>query len=135
MKDGKIKSSIFAGLTALILCCTGLKQSSLTDIAKTHTGVYECKSATLGDKEYMEEFSYIRLELNLDDSFSLYYCVKDGKPREQSGKYAYDKQKNVVCLSLDKKSEIKREFPLEKGVLLITLPVGVKTLIMKFEQN
>lgn len=132
---GKIRSSVLAGLTALILCGTGLKDSSLTDIAKTHTGVYECKSVTLGDREYLDEFSYIRLVLNLDDSFSLYYCAKDGKERKESGKYSYDKRKNTVCLSLDRKSEIKREFPLEKGVLVITLPVGVKTLIMKFEQN
>ena len=131
----KIKSSVLAGLTALIFCGFGVRQSSLTDIAKPYTGVYECKSATLGDKEYLDEFSYIRLELNLDGSFSLYYCAKDGKPREESGKYSYDKQKKSVCLSLDKKSEIKREFPLEKGVLLITVPVGVKTLTMKFEQN
>ena len=132
---GKIKSSVFAGLTALILCGAGLKDSSLADIAKTHTGVYECKSATLGDREYLGEFSYIRLELNLDDSFSLYYCAKDGKARKEAGKYSYDNQKNTVCLSLDKQSGIKREFSLEKGVLVITLPVGVKTLIMKFEQN
>ena len=130
-----MKSSILAGLATLVLACSAFKQSMLPDITKPYTGTYECKSATLGEKEYVEEFSYIRLELRLDDTFSLYYSPKAGKQVEQTGRYVYHKDKKTLQFSVDGFTEIKREFPLDKGVVLISFPVGLKTLILRFEQN
>lgn len=135
MKKNVLKSSILAGAAALLFSFSTFTKGSLTDITKPYTGVYECKSATLGDREYVEEFSYIRLELNPDETFSLYYCPKDGKPKEQTGRYRYEKERGTICFTLGDKNVIKREFPLENGEIVISLPFGVKTLTARFEQN
>ena len=135
MKKTVLKSSLLAGVAALLFSFSTFKNGSLTDITKPYTGVYECKSATLGDKEYLDEFSYIRLELNADNTFSLYYCPKNGKAKEQTGKYRYNKEKGTIQFSLGTNGELKREIPLKKGEISFTLPLGAKTLIMRFAQN
>lgn len=135
MKKTVLKSSFLVGVMALLLSILPLKKDSLTDITKPYTGVYECKSATLGDKEYVDEFSYIRLELHTDDTFSLYYLPKKGKVKEQTGQYRYDKEKGTIRFSLGVNGELKREIPLKKGEMVFTLPLGAKTLIMRFVQN
>ena len=135
MKRTVLKSSILAGISTFILAFSGIKQGSLTDITKPYTGVYECKSAMLGEKEYLEEFSYIRLELNADNTFSLYYCPKNGKAKEQTGQYRYNKEKETIQFSLGTNGELKREIPLKKGEMLFALPLGAKMLVMRFAQN
>ncbi len=107
----------------------------MTDITKPYLGGYECKSARLGDKEYLEDFSYITLELNKDETFTLYYCPKSGKKGEESGRYSYDEKTETLTLSMGKNNELKRQIPLKDGAFCITVPLGTKTLILQFEQK
>ena len=97
-------------------------------------GEYECKSAQLGDKDCLENFSYIRLELKDTQNFTLYYKEKEGEQKEVEGKYLYDKEKSVLMLS-DKNGVFKREFPLNKGILTVSLPIGERNLVLQFEQK
>ena len=129
-----MKSFILAGLLSLMCWLPNMKDSTLKDIAKPYIGRYECKSAQLGDKDCLENFSYIRLELKDAENFILYYKEKEGKQKEVEGKYVYDKNKSVLTLS-DKKGVFKREFPLNNGNLTISLPVGDKILILQLEQK
>ena len=129
-----MKSFILAGLLSCMALFPNVKGGSLKDIAKPYIGEYECKSARLGDKDYLEEFSYIRLELKDAESFVLHCKEKDGKKRDIEGKYHYDKDKGVLTLC-DKSGVFKREFPLDKGNLTIFLPVGEKILLLQFEQK
>ena len=130
-----LKTSLCSVIFGLLLCFPSLKSGKITDITKPYLGEYECQSATLGEKEYLQDFSYIKLELNLDNTFHLYYKTKDGQRGEQSGKYVYDKAKKTICFSLGGREEFKRCFPLEKGVLTLTFPVGGQSLCMQFEQK
>ena len=131
----RLKSSLLIGFLLLWSLFSGWKGSSLKDIARPYLGVYECESATLGERECLEDFSYIRLELLPENEFTLSYQLKMGKKGEEQGKYEYIKERKTLVLSLDCKEQFKREFPLEKGSFVVTLPVGTKTLVMKFTQK
>ena len=131
----KLRSSILAGLASLLVLFPAWKNSSLKDITKPYLGVYECESATWGQREYLEEFSYIRLELLPKNVFKLYFELKAGKKGEERGKYEFDKERGVITLSLDGREEIKRDFPLEKGSIVFSLPIASKMLVMKFTQK
>ena len=128
----KLRSSIAASVAALLFTFVGGLKGGLKDIAKPHLGMYECTEARMGDREYLDRFTYIHLELKADETFVLYYCEKDGKKRTQEGRYRYDKEKGAVTLI---GGGIEREFPLSEGVLLITFPLGGYTVRLKFEQK
>lgn len=129
----RLKSSLFAGFSALLLLFPNVKESTLNDITKPYLGEYECKSATLGETDYTEDFSYIKLELKADETFSLHYCPKDGNKRTETGKYSYDKEKSVLRFQSET-GDVEKEFPIKDGVILIQLRLGNKILVMKFER-
>ena len=135
MKRIKLKTSILSALAALLFVFPAVQSHGLKEITKPYLGQYECKSATLGDKEYLDGFSYIRLELKPDETFSLYYCPKEGKAKEEKGKYSYNAETGELLLSIGRNDEIKRKFPLQEGKLTVSLRLGGKTLVMKFEQK
>ena len=128
----KLKSSFAAGVTALLFSLTGWAQGELKDITKPHLGMYECTEARMGDREYLDRFSYIHLELKSDESFTLYYCEKGGEKRVKEGRYQYDKARGVITLT---GGGMKREFPLAEGVLTMAIPIGGYTIQLKFEQK
>ena len=135
MKKQVLKSSLLAGITALLLTFGGFREGTLTDITKPYLGEYECKSATLGNEEYVDEFSYIILELKADETFVLRYKTKNKTKGEEKGEYSYDKEKETITLTLGEKSQFKREFSLKKGAICIEFPVGAKLFVMRFEQK
>ena len=129
-----MKSFILAGVLSLMSLFPNMQESTLKDIAKPYLGEYECKSALLGEKDCMEKFSYIRLELKDAENFILYYKEKEGKKKECAGKYAYNKEKGVLTLT-DKNGVFKRGFPLSEGIITISLPIGERNLVLQFEQK
>ncbi len=131
----KLKSSILAGLAALMTLVPTWKSGSLKEITKPYLGVYECESATWGQREYLDEFSYIRLELLPKNEFTLSYELKTGKSGKEQGKYEVDEERKTLILTLNKKEEYKREFPLKNGSIVFTLPIASQTLVMKFTQK
>lgn len=135
MKKYVLKSSLCAGIVSLLFALAPVN-GSLKDITKPYLGEYECKSATLGKKELLDDFSYIRLELKADETFSLYYAFKGGEKKEATGRYQYDKEKKSITLVGEGlgNREFKKSFPLDKGKILITFTIGGKMLIMEFEQ-
>ncbi len=135
MKTTKLKSSLIAGLSALLLLFPNFKKGSLTEISKPYLGVYECQQAKLGEEEYLDKFSYIQLELFPKGKYVLRYAEKDGEKQEVKGKYRYDEKKEILTLYLTQGGVFKRDFPLEKGKLTATVPLGNKTLFLQFEQK
>lgn len=128
-----IKSSILAGLCAL--CAIG-KSTSLKDIAKPYLGEYECKQAIYGGKDYLETFTYIRLELQSENRFVLTYCDKLlNKKNQVEGKFSFDEQTNSITLQVGEEDCIKRQFSLKDGVLLVITTIGNKILQLRFEQK
>ena len=119
-------------MTALLLTCSGIVNGELKDIAKPYVGMYECTQARMGDREYLDRFSYIHLELKADEQFILYYCEKEGEKHTQEGRYRYDKEKGVITLQ---GGGLQREFPFSDGVLMVVIPLGGQAIQLKFEQK
>jgi len=111
------------------------KNSTLKDITKPYLGEYECKSAVLGKKDLLKNFSNIILTLREDNTFLLRYQEKKGKPREETGRYHYDAEKKCVRFFFDGKRGFERDFPLENGDLNVALKMGAWTLSLRFEQK
>ena len=135
MKRKVVKSSLCAGLVALGFCMADLRTGKITDITKPHLGEYECESATLSGEELLDEFSYIRLELKEKGDCTLHYRKKDGKKREEKGKYTYDEKLGEICLYGGVGKTFKRKFPLKNGKMDVTVRLGDKTLSMRFVQK
>ncbi len=130
----KLKSSILAGLSSLLLFAPSWKDSKLTDISKPYLGIYECTQAHLGDTDCLERFADLRLELKDEENFLLVYKEKGGTRKKVEGKYRYDKERKVL-VATDEKEGLQREFPFEEGKLTVTFPVGRKTFVMQFERK
>ena len=131
----KLKISFCAGLAVLMLVLPACGNGSLKDITKPYLGEYECKSATLGEKDYAQDFSFIRLELKKDDEFTLYYSAKNGKKGEETGTYSYDEKEETLTITYGDLGVLKRKFPLKNGEIFVSVPIGSQTLSMKFARK
>ena len=137
MRVIKLKSSFVSGLFSLLLFfpgCAAAKYTSLSDVTKPWLGEYECRLATDGNVDYLKDYQYIRLHLISEEDYLLTCKTKLGDCKSTQGKYRYDKERGVIILELDVAGGIKREFPLQKGVISITIPFGAKTFRAEFEQ-
>ena len=88
MKTIKLKSSILVMLAALLFSFpwwNTVKTQPLTDINKAYLGTYECKLAQLNEKNLLEDFSYINLELKMEKEYVLYAKTKNGKEKRVEG--------------------------------------------------
>ena len=129
----KLKSSILAGLCTLSML---VGNSSLKDIAKPYLGEYECNQAIYGDKTYLEDFEYIKIELRSDNTYILTSKdKKTGKKMQMEGEYSYDEKRKEITFQLGNKEFIKRKFTLKDGVLLMVTTIGSKVLQMEFRQK
>lgn len=134
MKMLRIKSPVLVGLCALCMACAPIK-SELKDISQTHLGFYECENATLSGDGLMDKFDYVRLELKADETFVLFYRKTGEKEKKQFGTYSYDREKGEICLGKGENNAFKRTFPLQDGVMHVTVRLGGKTLQMQFKQK
>lgn len=135
MKRQLLRSSILAGIASLLFIFPIFKKSELKDIAKPHLGIYECKIAQINEVDYLDKFSYIRLELKDGDKYELTYCEKGGKEGKKTGAYKYDGKKETLTVYLDSARLVKKEFPLKKGILSLNVTLGEKTMYAQFEQK
>ena len=131
----KLKYSFCAALAAIALTLPACGNGSLKDITKPYLGEYECESALLGERDYTDDFSFIRLELKKDGEFTLHYQPKNGQKGEESGTYTYDEKEETLTISYGDFGILKRKFPLKNGELYVTLPIGAQTLSMKFTRK
>lgn len=124
-----------AGALTLLLCLSSFRTGKLTDIAKPYLGEYECKSATVGEEDYLDSFNSVIMELKKDGTYSLRCKGKDGKMHEIKGKYEYDSAREKVTFFSDEKQDFKREFPLKDGILTVCFQIGGKAAVFQFEQK
>ena len=135
MKKTTIKSALCAGILSLAFCLCCCANTSLKDIAKPYTGEYECKSATLGEKDMLSSFEYVDLQLDGDGTYTLRYKPKVGKAGEEKGDYTYDADKQTLCITHGDKGEIKREIPFKDGKIFLSIPIGGRQLNVEFEKK
>ena len=131
----KIKTSFLSAICSLILALGFCPSDSLKSITKPYLGEYECTQAMLGNQDLLKEYDYITLELKADETYVLRYG-KDGEdPHEETGKYTYDEKRQELNVDFGTKGVFKRKFPLKKGELVVSFRVGIKQLLVKFEQK
>ena len=132
--DMKIQSALLSTMGALLFTFAG-KYDTLKDIAKPYLGEYQCKIATLGNEDYLQQFRTLVLELKSENEYELRYHLQNGYKGKDTGKYAYDPAKQTVRLSKGEKGEWKRDIPLKNGTISLTIPLGEKLLYLQFEQK
>ena len=135
MKKVKLKSSLCVGLTALLFAFQGAGKTELTDITKPYLGVYDCTQAKLSNQDLLANFDDLKLELKDEGEYVLYVKEKGGKTKKVKGKYHYDSERETITLQVADCRVFQRSFPLKKGVLVISVPYGDKTLQLQFTQK
>ena len=137
MKIVKVRSSLLAFVAMFLFAFpwwSTVKSQPLSEITRPYLGMYECRLAQLNEKNLLDDFSYIRLELQKEGEYVLYAKEKGGKERRLHGDYVYNEERQTITFYADTVSFIKREFPMKQGGINICLKQGDKTLLMKFEQ-
>lgn len=135
MKILRLKSSLLVGLCTLCMALPISKKSTLPEISRTYLGEYECITATLGSQDILSSYEYIKLELKPDNQYVLSYQMENGDQGEETGEYQYDAKKQTLCIRLGKNGIIKRKFPIQNGEIVAQIRIGLKTLVLRFEQK
>ena len=134
MRTTRLKSSILAGISALMLLANG-KGGSLKDITKPYTGIYKCTEARFAEQDYLNRFEEIAIELKSNGDFLLYYREKGCASKTEKGRYVYDKENKTITFEAGANGFFKRAFPLENGVLTMDIRFAEKNLILQFERD
>ena len=131
----KIRSGLIATLGALLFSFATLKSGSIRDVNKVYLGEYQCETIMLGGEERLDEFRDMVLELRQDNQFELRYKLKNGYKGKQTGSFVYDDQKQTLMLTMGGNGEWKREFPIKKGRIHVSVPIGNEILYIRFTQK
>lgn len=119
---------------AVLLCgCDTHEMSTLPDLSKPYTGVYECTELTLGGEDALERFDYVRLELKGNETFALSYRTAEGNEGGVDGEYQMDLERGEVTLS--KKTllrTVSHTFAVEKGTIYGDVNVSGELLHAEF---
>ena len=124
-----------AAICSVVLCCSCQARGSLTDVTKPYLGEYECIRVQFNEKDYLNQFEFIRLTLNPDASFVLSYCEKDKEKQEWAGEYTYDKASSELVLTIHSPVAYHRHVPIQNGKIIVSFPIGEKTFIAEFTQS
>lgn len=124
-----------AGIFACLLCFSSFRTGKLTDITKPYLGEYECISARVGERDCLEEFQSVTLELKPDGTFMLHCKEKNGDCKKLGGEYLYDEKRESITFTVNGERAFQREFPLKKGVITFFVPLGEKMAVFQFEQK
>ena len=136
-KQIKLRSAILASaaaLSALLFDVSSLGE--LKDVSRPYLGTYECERIFLGEEEKTDRFEYVRIELQPEGKMKLLYQEKQGKKGEAEARYSYDTQKNLLTVYVDIAGfEQKKTFPVENGVLELSVRYGGRMLMMRFARK
>ena len=132
LKSGALCSAVV--LSPLLFNAASL--GGLKDIAEPYLGTYECEQIFVGDEEKTDKFDYVRLELKPKGEMKLFFKEKGGLKSEAEARYTYDTEKNVLTIYANVAgAEKKKQFPVKKGTIDVSVRYGGKMLMMKFVQK
>ena len=104
---------------AALLCgCDVGEMSTLPELSKPYTGVYECTQLTLGGEDTLDRFEFVRLELKADETFALTYRTAEGGEGGVEGEYQMDAERGELVLT--KKTALRTMtyvFAVENGAI------------------
>ena len=109
--------------------------NSLTEITRPYLGVYECEQLLIDGEDCLDDFKYIKIQLQTGGQMSVEFVDKQGKKGKLSAEYEYDERTQLLSVySVVGTKKIKRSFPLKNGEIYVHIHYEVKTLTMKFVQ-
>lgn len=111
------------------------KKGELKSITRPYLGEYECTRALLGDRDYLEDFDYVRLELRSKDEYVLRYRKKGKKEGQTDGKYRYEEGTDKLILELDERGLVTKEGSFQVGMLTFFVPLSTKNFLVQFERE
>ena len=137
----KRKFLIIVAILALSLCIlpackTDIANGSIKSITQPYIAQYECKEARLGDKDFLQDYKYIKIILGNKDEMEIIYKPKDGEKSSLKGTYKIDPatrelEGEIGILGYSFKEKVK----VEKGGFVISKIIGSKELYMKFQMS
>lgn len=136
-KQIRLKSAALCSVVVLSpLLFNAASLGGLKDIAEPYLGTYECEQIFVGDEEKTDKFDYVRLELKPKGEMKLFFKEKGGLKSEAEARYTYDTEKNVLTIYANVAgAEKKKQFPVKKGTIDVSVRYGGKMLMMKFVQK
>ena len=125
--------AILFACAALLCGCDTREMTTLPDLSKPYTGMYECTELTLGGEDALGRFDYVRLELKGDETFALMYRTAEGSEGGLDGEYTMDLERGEITLS--KKTflrTVSHTFMVEKGTIYGEMNVSGELLYAEF---
>lgn len=125
-----------AALCFTLLFCCGCdvnEMSTLSDLSKPYTGVYECRTLMLGGQDYKEKFDKLYLDLKYDGTYSLVWQGVNGEKGERTGKYKTDGEaEEITFYGYFNRRASSYTFSMKKGVIAIRYNMGGQLLNAEF---
>ncbi len=117
-------------LAATILCgCSVSEMSTLRELSRPYTGVYECEKLTYAGRDLLGDYEYIRLTLEYGDEAALQWRDLTGGEGGFALSYEAEIEEGRITFFSGKH---KRTFPLEEGTLCVRLILCGKLLYAEF---
>lgn len=114
--------------------CKVEEMGSLKDLSKPHVGVYECERMTIGGENVLNDFRYVRLELDYGGDFTLSYKKSGGGFSEWNGTYEVDTEAQEITFTARQGTrELSRTYRMENGSILIDANFLGRTLLAEFK--
>lgn len=131
----KVKTSLLVGLCLLLTVFSSWWSTSLKEITKPYLGEYECTQALVGKEDWLNKFSYIRLELCQGKKFQIHFQEKNEKKRTVEGSFSYDEEKEMLTLQIGKGRFARKKVRLKNGEFTIFMRLGKQNVRLKFKQT
>ena len=122
------------------LCCLTLpacegsvyEMSSLPELSRPYAGEYACRSLTLGRRDCLADFAFVRLTLGADGRAVLAWKKTSGGEGAYSLGYRVDEEAGDITFFPDARGACPRTFPMEGGVLTVRLRLAGCDLVAVF---
>lgn len=109
----------------------GKKGDSLKDMAKTYSGVYECKEMRYGGSDLSGYIKSAALELKENGTYELRVTFKNGDKKKADGRYEATND-TITLIYCGKNGEARREFSRAEGKITIACVIHEKLLYLVF---
>ncbi len=113
--------------------CDVSGMSTLPELSKPYAAVYRCIVCKLGEKDLLENFERLSIDLQPDDTFELSYRTVKGEEGTRTGTYVMDVEREEISFTVKSgKRERTRTFPVKKGTIFVDANIMGKLFHAEF---